>query len=205
MAPSLSTRVFAAMHALLLGFALLALLQSFWGPLYAWWSSPGYLEWNGDVTPNHDGLQTDIGGVDSAVRVEFMPEGQAFVTLTDFSWADRLLAALPDVLLGGIVGVSLLLVARLLRRIADGTPFAGTAVRDLRILASLVFLASTLLPWLTRAVDDRIVGAALNAAHASPHVSTFYVAWVGVAVLLLALAQAFEHGARTERDVAGLV
>lgn len=205
MATPLSTRVFGATHALLIGFALLAVLRALYVPLYAWWSTPDYLEWGGRVDAHHDAAQLDVGGVGSAVRVEFEPDGTAFVTRSDFTWVDRLLAALPDALLGLIACACLLLLARLLRRIAEGRPFEGTAVRDLRILAAVVFLASVLLPWLTRAVDNRIVGDALDAGHASPHPSPLYFAWVGVAVLLFALAQAFEHGARTERDVAGLV
>lgn len=205
MATPLSSRTFAATRAVLLGFAWLVPALALWRPLYDWLTSPGYLEWGGDVDAHHDAAQVDVGTLDSAVRVEFFPDGTAWVTRTEFTGADRLLAALPDLLLGLAVGACLLLLARLLGRIAAGTPFEGTAVRDLRILAALVFLTSTLLPWLTRAVDERIVGAALDAGHASPHAAPFQVAWVGVAVLLLALSQAFEHGARAERDVAGLV
>lgn len=202
MPSSLSTRIFTATHALLLGFAWLVPALALWNPLYAWWTMPDALEWQGPVATQQEITPADFGGKDG---VEFFWDGTAWVTLPGASMADRLLAAVPDLLVAGIVSASLVILARLLGRVASARPFAHPAVQELRILSLLVLAGGVLVPFLSSITDNLLVRDVLTDASAAPLRATLNFAWAGVAVLVFALAQAFEQGARAAHEVEGLV
>lgn len=202
MAARLSTRTFAATHAVLLGFAWLVPALALWRPLYAWWSMPDALEWQGPVATQQEITPADFGGKDG---VEFFWDGTAWVTLPGASMTDRLIAAVPDIVIAVIVSASLVILARFLGRVASARPFAHPAVRELRVLSLLVLTGGVVVPFLSSIADNLLVREALADASAAPLRGTLNVAWAGVAVLVFALAQAFEQGARAAHDVEGLV
>jgi hypothetical protein len=202
MAVSLSTRTFAATRALLQGFAVVVPVLALWRHLYPWWSTPDSLEWQGPVATQQQITPADFGGKDG---VEFFWDGTAWVRLPDASVTDRLLAAVPDLLLAAMVSAALVILARLLARVATARPFADPAVLELRILSLLVLAGGVLVPLLSSIVDNVLVRQALADASAAPLRATLNFAWVGAAVLIFALAQAFEQGARAAHEVEGLV
>lgn len=200
MATPLSVRIFSAARALLQGFAFLIPGVAVIGPLYSWAT--------GEPLEREVPVRTDISEpVDPRPGddVEIMWDERAWVTLADAGIGERLLAALPHAALGLAIGVSLLLLARLLSRIAVGTPFTAASVQELRWLALIVLAAGLLFPPLSSFIEYHLVEDALAGVGSAPLSATVHFAWVGVAVLIFALAQAFEQGARTERDVEGLV
>lgn len=200
MATPPSIRVFSATRALLQGFGFAIPAVAVADPLYNWAA--------GEPLEREVRVQTDLSEpVDPLPGdgVEIIWDERAWITLADAGVGDRLLAALPHAVLGLAIGASLLILARLLGRIAVGTPFIAASVLELRLLALTVLAAGLLVPPLSSFVEHHLVRDALAGVGSVPLSATVHFAWVGVAVLTFALAQAFEQGARTERDVEGLV
>ena len=117
----------------------------------------------------------------------------------------RLLAAAPAAWASLAVLAACWMLFGLLRSIGEGRPFADANVRRLHVLSGLVIVgvlgANLLEKWAATAVltELGLDGSALT----SPPV--FALAPFLIALLILAVAEAFRHGRALQRDVSGLV
>ena len=127
------------------------------------------------------------------------------IHLADPTAAQRLASLLPGLVWLGLVIAGALLVARVMRTIADGDPFVRSNVHRLRALAGLLVLGTPAAFALDMWAHVALVGQ-LDLGNLVPGfvVSPPYLAMVSGLVVAL-LAEAFKAGIALRNDVEGLV
>lgn len=134
-------------------------------------------------------------------------DGVIQAEVADPSAGLRLVNLIPGLLLSVAVIVIATILYRLVVAAKAGRPFVPAAVRDLRIVAAVIFAASVLIP-----VAGAYAGSRLHAAAVADDVlfsvsASFglNLAWIGLAMLVFVLAEVFRIGQRLADDVDGLV
>lgn len=134
-------------------------------------------------------------------------DGVIQVEVADPSAGLRLVNLIPGLLLSVAVIVVAAILYRLVVAAKAGRPFVPAAVRDLRIVAVVIFAASVLIP-----VAGAYAGSLLHTAAVANDVvfsvsASFglNLAWIGLAMLVFVLAEVFRIGQRLADDVEGLV
>jgi len=132
------------------------------------------------------------------------PTTEAELTVQQLSMPVRTVTLLPGALAGLAILVSAWMLFGLLRTIGGGAPFDPKNVRRLRILA-----ATVLVGWLgTNALDAwsaHVLIREANLGGAASPPAVFGLAPFACAVLVLAVALAFQEGRALQDDVAGMV
>ncbi|MFT4011644.1 MAG: DUF2975 domain-containing protein [Nocardioidaceae bacterium] len=134
-------------------------------------------------------------------------DGVIQAEVADPSAALRLVNLIPGLLLSIAVIVVAAILYRLVVAARAGRPFVPAAVRDLRIVAVVIFAASVLIPVASAYAGSRLHTAAI-ADDALFSVSASFglnLAWIGLAMLVFVLAEVFRIGQRLADDVDGLV
>lgn len=139
-------------------------------------------------------------------------DGDLGVRLGHSSWQLRLLAALPDLLVGlGIAYVAGALLLVVMNTQA-GRPFAGRTASVLQSTAGAMALVAVAAPlaraWANQRVLDRAL--VLDPTAGAPPVGfevdvEQVIVWLLVSLLVLVAARAFREGSRLAEDVKGLV
>jgi hypothetical protein len=119
------------------------------------------------------------------------------------------LVTLPDLLLAVALSAVGFLLLRTLLDPYDGQPFLRASVRRIRLVAGVIAIASVLVP-VTRAiggslVSHRVLPEDADSFWRSWDILGSTVVWLVVALLVLAIAEAFSIGSRLAEDVEGLV
>lgn len=98
-------------------------------------------------------------------------------------------------------------LARLIRSIRSGRPFDGRNPARLAGVAAAIVLGGTVAPLAGSVVDDLVVKALDLFPPDSPFIAVFHISLlpIGLAVLVLAVAEAFRRGGTLADDVDGLV
>ena len=150
-----------------------------------------------DTAPLPESLLTARSGA----RLEW--DGTALAHLADPGTGVRVSALLAALVVAAVAVLSCLVLLRLLRQAQAGEPFGPGVQRGLRMLALLMLAAGLLWPTLSAFAAAEVIRAATDAS-VSPSLEINFI-WVGVALLLLFLAEVFRIGARMADDVEGLV
>ncbi|MDX6373591.1 MAG: hypothetical protein QOD98_2579 [Nocardioidaceae bacterium] len=120
-----------------------------------------------------------------------------------------LLSLLPALVLALAVSSVALLLLRLMHETYAGRPFSDHGVRRLRLVAAVVGAAAVVLPLLDSVSSHAIVARVLP--DRAPGIVDGWdilgatIPWLVVALLVLAVAEAFDIGVGLADDVAGLV
>lgn len=166
------------------------------------------LFWNGSV-----GYATQFPE-DEYIRPEggafFTWDGQLRVSIDDASTRLKLLSALPDVLVALATGLVCVLLLLILMDTHSGRPFQSHNVRRLRGVAAVIFAAAVLVPLAHAWANHEVMSAALadnemGISGLFDYDSGTTLAWSFVALLVLAVAEAFRIGGNLADDVEGLV
>lgn len=139
----------------------------------------------------HDGV-TLLGTESIAVRIE------------DAGTSAWMASLLPGALLSVAVGIAAWLLLRLVQRIEKGKPFVAASAVALRLLGATIVLGSLAVSLGLGFADAVIARRALEVEQLSMSLEMPLVAFI-VALLVLAVAEAFAQGARLQDDVEGLV
>jgi hypothetical protein len=120
-----------------------------------------------------------------------------------------LVTLLPAFVLALALSTVALLLLRTMRETYAGRPFSGRAVRRLRLVAGVVGVAAIVVPLLTsvssHTIVARVVPDAAQGIFFGWNIVGATLPWLVVALLVLAVAEAFDIGAGLADDVAGLV
>lgn len=165
------------------------------GPVSAWVSGgPLGVPFVSDITvPALERVGTEYG------------QGDYLVEVTDLSTLDYVVALVPGLLALALVGAGVLLVQRVARDIAAGTPFVAAQVTRLRWLAGILLVGAPLVTVLQLAADGFVLGQQ-DLGGLGPVASLDLPLLPMAAGLVLALlAEAFKAGGRLQDDVEGLV
>lgn len=139
----------------------------------------------------------------------FTWDGQLLVTLDDPSTRLKLFSALPDVLVALSTGLVCALLLLILMDTHLGRPFLSQNVLRLRAVAAVIFAAAVLVPlahaWANREVMTAAVAADPDFSGLFTYDSGTTLVWSFVALLVLAVAEAFRIGSQLADDVEGLV
>lgn len=199
MAASPSTSIRLSRLALLLA-AVIAPLATIAIPLAGWLSGePLDVPIRaGDPEP----LPGSLARANAGTSLEW--DGGAVATIADPSAQERLIALLPEALIGIVVALAALQLLRVIDQISCGAAFAPATVRVLRRVALLIVAAALVIPLVQAFASAKMTFAAV-ANDVSGWSSTFPLAWFGAAALVGAIAEAFAQGVRMRHDVEGLV
>jgi hypothetical protein len=159
-----------------------------------------------DASGSGGAVRLDLAGKTSGSWLE-ADTGALTLRSFDSTVAEQLSSRGGVAVLGLCVGAGALLLRRLLLSIAQGEPFrAGNAARVAGI-AGLIVVASLGAAVLPSVAAGLVLGRLGLAGSGTPVTTTFAFPYVPlvVALLLLALAEAFRHGTELARDVEGLV
>jgi hypothetical protein len=120
-----------------------------------------------------------------------------------------LITLLPALLLAVAVSAVALLLLRTMRETYAGRPFSEQGVRRLRMVAAVVGIAAILVPLLnsvsSHAIVSRVLPSQALGILAGWDIVGDTVPWLVVALLVLAIAEAFDIGVSLADDVDGLV
>ena len=119
------------------------------------------------------------------------------------------LSLLPALVLALAVSTVALLLLRLMNETYAGRPFSEHGVRRLRLVAAVVGIAAVIVPLLNavsfHAMVARVLPARRQGFFEGWDVFGATIPWLVVALLVLAVAEAFDIGAGLADDVDGLV
>jgi hypothetical protein len=120
-----------------------------------------------------------------------------------------LVTLLPGLVLGVAISTVAFLLLRTMRETYAGRPFSDHGVRRLRLIAAAVGAAAIIVPLLSSASSHAIVARVLPDQSpgmlASWDVVGATIPWLLVALIVLAIAEAFDVGTSLADDVDGLV
>ncbi len=140
---------------------------------------------------------------------EIQAEAQVRYVVEHASVGLWLINLLPTFLLGVAVSAVALLLLRTMRETYAGRPFSGHGVRRLRLVAGVVAASAIIVPLLSSVSSHATVARVLPDQAPGPFAGWDVVGatipWLVVALLVLAVAEAFDIGARLADDVDGLV
>lgn len=134
--------------------------------------------------------------------VDVVSLGEVKYSIADPTVIQHVAALLPDVLTAAFLSALAWLVFVLLERVASGAPFSDSGVEMLRLMGLSAAIAGILIP-LTESWSDSVLSDAVGGPGGIE--INFPFAWFGLALLLLALSEAFAIGTRLARDAEGLV
>lgn len=160
------------------------------------------LRWEGSISA----LRLDPVSIPATDGASISYASQGDVEITDPGIGLWWLAELPG--LASTLAVSLIawLLLRIVSAASTGRPFAKHAVRSLRLVAATLVVAGLAVPALRGIADAAVLDRAYDGGVSGvswdlgPTIAT-----VVAALLVLTVAEAFEHGARLTEDVEGLV
>lgn len=175
------------------------------GPGLLSWARGGELLGTVQFEPDRDlglpGHHTDVTSPDISWW-----SGEASVSLTSPSAADRLLILAPGLVVTALTITLTILLLKMLSVVAAGDPFRDGTARTLRRIALTATATLVVLP-LAHVLREATFAAALSDPQAAVLRMPLgaIVALVATAVVASGLAGAFAHGNRLEHDNAGLV
>lgn len=117
---------------------------------------------------------------------------------------ERLLLVLPDIVRASLVLLILELLRRMARALREGEIFAAQNARRLTIIALAVLVMGAVVPVLD-AITTRLLVSGADLGRSIPFSYPVSGAWLLLALLVAAAAEAFRQGARLRADTEGLV
>lgn len=130
-------------------------------------------------------------------------DGRVSFTIDAPSTADRLWALAPAALSAVVIGLAALLLHRLVTQIQRRQPFTAQSPGALHLLAGLIAANAVASPLLQAISETTLVRSALDTDGVFAFTINF--AWLLLALLIAALAEAFRVGNRLREDADGLV
>lgn len=131
-------------------------------------------------------------------------DGVLMIEVAEPSTALRLAMLVPGVLLTLAAVVVAAVLLRLVVAARRQQPFNAAATRDLRIVAVVIFAAALLVPVAEGFAGQQLLHEAVERDDTAVYFA-FSPGWIGLALLVLVLAEIFRIGHRLAEDVEGLV
>ena len=168
-------------------------------PLYAWAADRPI---NATFARNIDAVAGHLPtGVSAQNPVEIA------VAVNDPSAAERVVDALPNLLIAAIIIIVSWFVLRLLDDLRRGKPFSASNFRRVRKVAALVGIGAIVVSFFDSVSNAQLL---INRVPANPDMEVVFsmsvpIAWLAAMLLLLVVAEAFRRGTELQDDVEGLV
>lgn len=129
------------------------------------------------------------------------------VAVNDPSAAERVVDALPNLLIAAIIIIVCWLVLRLLNDLRRGEPFSAANVRRVRIIAALVGIGAIVVSFCESVSNAQLLVNRLpaNSDMDAVFIMSVPLPWLVAMLLLAVVAEVYRRGTELRDDVEGLV
>ena len=168
-------------------------------PLFSWAADrPINATFARNIDAAADHLPTGVGA-QNPVEID--------VAVNDPSAAERVVDALPNLLIAAIIFIVCLFVLRLQNDLRRGEPFSAANVRRVRNIAALVGIGASVVSFFDAVSNAQLL---INRLPANPEMDAVFIMsvplpWLLAMLLLLIVAEVFRRGTELRDDVEGLV